>query len=71
MSAAVEPLVGREYFTAGQMTSSVGYRVRVRYLAGLLPTMRILHSGLTLEVKAVLPLLDRDKETHLMCEVIE
>ncbi len=40
--AAVEPLQGREYFQAQAVNAEVTTRVRIRYRAGIVPTMRIL-----------------------------
>lgn len=42
--AGVEPLKGREYLAAGQKQGRVGIRFRMRWFAGLLPSMRILWS---------------------------
>ena len=48
--AAVEPLSGREYWQAQQIAAETSLRVRIRYLAGLRPTMRIRHGR---DVRAV------------------
>ena len=39
--ASVEPLLGKEYFASEQREALVNTRFRIRYLAGLLPKMRI------------------------------
>lgn len=69
--AAVEPLSGREYFDAQQVQSEVSYRVRIRHLSGVVPTMRVSYDSRTLEVLAVLNIDERDREMHLMCREID
>lgn len=69
--AAVEPLTGREYFQAQQLQAEVTYRVRIRYLTGVLPTMRVLHDSRTFEVQAVINLDERNRELHLMCREVD
>ena len=68
---AVEPLTGREYFQAQQVQAEVNYRVRLRYLAGVVPTMRVLHDGRTLEVQAVINPDERNRELQLMCREVD
>lgn len=65
--AAVEPLEGREYFQAQQVQAETSIRVRVRYLSGVVPTMRIIYGARTLEVLAVIDRDEQHKELHLMC----
>ena len=38
---SVEPLTGRELFTAQQLNATLSHRVRLRYLPGITPKMRI------------------------------
>lgn len=66
--AAVEPLRGREYFQAQQTHAEVSYRVRIRHRADILPTMRVLHAGKTLEILSVINIDERNRELHLMCK---
>lgn len=39
--ASAEPLLGKEYFASQQREAKVQTRFRIRYLAGVLPKMRI------------------------------
>jgi len=72
--AAVEPLTGREYFDAQQMTAEVSLRVRVRHdstTEALTARDRISHDGRTLEiVSPPMRIKERGKEIHLMCREI-
>ena len=39
--ASIEPLSGREFFTAKEFHADVSTRIRLRYLAGVTPKMRV------------------------------
>lgn len=43
--AQKQPLRGREFFSAGQMQTPADVRYRIRWRAGVLPTMRVLDGG--------------------------
>jgi SPP1 family predicted phage head-tail adaptor len=66
--AAIEPLSGREFFSASQVQSEVNTRIRIRYLDGVTPKMRVVHDSDYYDVHAVLPNSSGGKrEMHLMC----
>lgn len=65
--AAVEPLNGRELFTANQVEGEVTVRIRMRYLAGVVPSMRVSWDGRLFNVKYVINVGERDKIMQLMC----
>ena len=69
--ASVEPLTGREYFQAQQTQAEISYRVRIRYLSGVEPTMRVIHGSRTLEILAVLNAEERNREIQLMCREVK
>lgn len=55
ISAQIEPLSGRELFTAQQVHSRVTTRITVRYRPGILPEMRIVHRGTYYNIDAIVP----------------
>ena len=59
--AAIEPLSGKEYLAAQQVQSSVSCRITLRRIAGLLPSMRIVHGNTVYNIAAILP----DKDSGL------
>ncbi len=65
--ASIEPLRGDEYFTAQQTGASISHRVRMRYLDGVLPKMRILWGERVLEITSVLNVYERNRNMELMC----
>ena len=66
--AAVVPLAGRDFYNAKAINSDITHRVEMRYMDGVLPTMRVLHEGRVLElVSPPININERDREIHLMC----
>lgn len=65
--AAIEPISGREFFSASQIQSSVTTRIRIRHLAGVTPKMRVVHESDTYDIEAVLSDPTGAREMHLMC----
>lgn len=65
--ASVEPLSGREYFQAQQVASETSIRVRIRYRAGIVPTMRVVYGSRKFEILAIIDPEERHREIQLMC----
>ena len=63
---ALEAMRGSEYFAAKQIQSSVTQRIRIRYMDGINPEMRVLHGTTVYNIAAVLP-DNRRTEIVLMC----
>lgn len=69
---AVEPLRGREFFAAQELQAEVTTRIRMRYLAGVTPKMRVLYGETIFLINAVIDPEMRHRELQLMCvEVVE
>lgn len=68
--AAVEPLSGREYFSAQQVQAEVNHRIRIRYRAGITTTMRVLWGTRVFDILAIINLQERGREIHLMCKEV-
>ena len=61
--AEVVPLSGREFIAAGELHGEVQARITIRYLPGVLDTMRIQFDGAVYAIRAVLP--DATGRRHL------
>ena len=66
--ADVRPLSGREYFSAQQVQSEVTTQIWLRYLDGIMPTMRVNHNGKHYEILSVLNTNGRNTSLQLMCK---
>ena len=53
--ASVEPLSAREFLQAAALSSQFVARIRIRPLAGVMPSMRIIHGERTYNIEGVLP----------------
>jgi SPP1 family predicted phage head-tail adaptor len=65
--AAIEPLQGREYFSARQIQSEITTRIRIRYLAGVTAKMRVLFGSRVFDIQEVINPEERNVELQLMC----
>jgi len=64
--ASVEPLIGREYMAAKQVSAEVSHKIRMRYIAGLLPTMKIAWGAREFEIVSILNVQERNTEIVIM-----
>ncbi len=65
--AAVEPLQGREYVAALAAVSEVTARIRLRYVAGIDSTMRVIHGADTYGIESVIHVRSAQRELQLKC----
>jgi SPP1 family predicted phage head-tail adaptor len=68
--AGIEPLAGREYFTALQVQSDVSTRIVCRYsseLSDVTPKDRIKHGSTVYDVRSVIDRQNRHRDLEFMC----
>lgn len=65
---ALDPISGREFYTAEQSQSEVTHKVRIRYRAGLETAMRIDLSGRKFEIQSIIDWEERHESMLLMCK---
>lgn len=66
--AAIEPLRGREFFSAFTEQSEVTTRIRIRYREGIDRTMIVKYKSMEFEIMHIInPVLGK-KELQLMCK---
>lgn len=68
--AAVEPLVGREYWAAQQINAERTVRFRIRYRSGVTPKMRVSYDSRVFDIKSAINVNERGRELVLMCEEV-
>lgn len=68
--ASVSPLIGREYIAAKQVSASVTHKIRMRYLAGMTPKMRISWDNRLFDVESILDVDERHAEMVIMATEI-
>mgnify|MGYP001599371197 CR=1 FL=1 len=67
MWAAVEPIRGREYFAAQQVSAETTHRVTLRHRAGVSPQMRVAFGSRTFRIESVIDPLEKNERIELMC----
>lgn len=68
LAAEVYPLSGREFVAAQAVQAGVSTRITIRYRAGVVAKMRVLHDGAAYNIKTVLPDPTLRRHLTLMCE---
>ncbi len=66
--ASVQPISGREYWARSQIQAEVTHRIRIRYIAGIKPTMRIQFRDRTFEIESIINWHERNIDLQLMCK---
>lgn len=67
--AAIEPLRGREFWAGTkEQQARVTTRIRIRYLSGVTPKMRVLWGSRAYQIQAVIDPEERHIQLDLMCE---
>lgn len=69
IAASVEPLSGRELYSAQQHHPDVSVRIRIRHRAGVLAEQRAIFRGQVYSVLYIIPVGMADRELHLMCSI--
>lgn len=64
--AAIEPLSGKRYMEGKQLNAEVDGVVRIRYRAGVLPTMRILFGSKILQIVSIINPREKNEELQIM-----
>lgn len=63
---SIDPIEGREFWAAQQVNAEVTHRIRLRYLEGLSPKMRIVFQGRVFQIDSVRNLSERRTEMEVM-----
>lgn len=70
--AAVEPLRGREMWAAKEQQARLDTRIRIRFLTGITPKMRVLYADHIYEIASIIDEEMRHRDLQLMCwEIVE
>lgn len=66
--AGIEPMKGREWFTAGGTQTEADHLIRLRYRKGIRPSMRVKQRDRIFDIQHVANIRTKDRELHLMCK---
>ena len=65
--AAIDPIRGREFFSAQQVSADTTHRLTIRYRAGVSVQNRILYGSRVFRIESVINPLERSERLELMC----
>ena len=65
--AEISPNNGREAIQAQQINAQQPIQIRMRYVSGVLPKMRVLYGSRIFEIISVANLNEKDREIELTC----
>jgi len=66
--ASVEPISGREYFYAHQITAEVTHRIKIRYSEKITTEMRIRHKTRYLMIESIIDLKERREFQEILAK---
>lgn len=69
IAASIEPLSGRELYSAQQHHPDVSVRIRIRHREGVLAEQRVMFKSQPYSILYVIPKDMGDRELHLMCSI--
>ncbi len=65
--ANINPISGKEYYSAETINSDLTHKIRLRYRKGITPDMRILYNGRIFYIVSVINEFERNSILQLMC----
>lgn len=65
--ANVSPLTGKEYNESQIIRAETTYRIKIRYIPGVVPDMKVEYNNKKLDIISVLNVEERNVELHLIC----
>jgi len=68
--ASVEPLNGRELYAAQQVKAELTHRIRIRYMSGIKPEMRIVFDNRSFDIEAIIDPEERHESLELLCSEV-
>ncbi len=65
--ASIEPLSGKEYFSAKQVNSEVNIKITIRYIGSLLPHWVVQFGQQVFNIETIINFEERNKYLQLLC----
>lgn len=66
--AAIYPLSGKEFFAAETVNSEITHKVKIRYIEGLKPSMRIVFNNRIFSIESIINFQEKNIELQLLCK---
>lgn len=66
--AGIYPISGKEFFAAETVNSEITHKVKIRYIEGISPNMRIKFNNRIFSIESVINFQERGIELQLLCK---
>ena len=66
--AGIYPISGKEFFAAETVNSEITHKVKIRYIDGIMPNMRIKFNNRIFSIESVINFQERNIELQLLCK---
>lgn len=66
--AGIYPISGKEFFAAETVNSQITHKVKIRYIKGLTPNMRINFNNRIFSIESIINFQERNIELQLLCK---
>lgn len=66
--AGIYPISGKEFFAAETVNSEITHKVKIRYIEGITPNMRIKFNNRIFSIESVINFQERNIEIQLLCK---
>ena len=66
--AGIYPISGKEFFAAETVNSEISHKVKIRYIEGRMPNMRIKFNNRIFSIESVINFQERNIELQLLCK---
>lgn len=66
--AGIYPISGKEFFAAETVNSEITHKVKIRYIGGITPNMRIKFNNRIFSIESVINFQERNIEIQLLCK---
>lgn len=66
--AGIYPISGKEFFAAETVNSEITHKVKIRYVEGLTPNMRINFNNRIFSIESIINFQEKNIELQLLCK---
>ena len=66
--AGIYPISGKEFFAAETVNSEITHKVKIRYIKGLSPSMRIKFNNRIFSIESIINFQEKNIELQLLCK---
>ena len=70
ISASIEPISGKEFFSGEKYNMEISHKIRIRYKSGIYPKQRVKFGSRYFDIETIINWQERNIEQQLMCKEV-